>query len=349
MASMTLTESQSKTIQTVILSQANQLSVNTLEKPACPLDGAIIKLLACGLCGSDVEKIKAGKTDAILGHELVGEIIELGNKLPQSLQHYKVGQRLALAHHIPCQNCDYCNSGHPSMCAQFKSTNIYPGGFSEYIALSKLHLEHTCFILKDTTPTSEAVLIEPLSCCIRAADRLTDQMIRAQGKKSVLVIGLGFIGLLSAFALHKRGFEVYGLDINSDRVAFAKQLGWVQEASIQLDNTHHFDAVFITACLESTVNIAQQSVKNGGTILLFSGGNFRPVLDHNEIYHRELTIMSSYSPSLLSLQEANDWVQNKLIPLELLSSQFNIYRLDNTQDGLNDYLAGKTLKAIITP
>ena len=349
MASMTLTESQSKTIQTVVLSQANQLAVNTLEKPTCPIDGGIIKLLACGLCGSDVEKIKAGKTDAILGHELVGEIIELGNKLPKSLQHYKIGQRLALAHHIPCQTCQYCNSGHPSMCVQFKSTNIYPGGFSDYIALSKLHLEHTCFILKDTTPTSEAVLIEPLSCCIRAADRLAHQMIRAQGKKSVLVIGLGFIGLLSAFALQKRGFEVHGLDINTNRVEFAKQLNWVQDAKTELDNTHHFDAVFITACLESTLITAQTYVKNGGTILLFSGGTFKPVLDHNEIYHRELTVMSSYSPSLLSLQEANDWVQNKLIPLERLSSQFKYYSLANTQDGLNDYLTGKTLKAIITP
>ena len=337
--------------RTVVLTQANQLTVQNYPPPNCPSDGALIKLLVCGLCGSDVEKIKNGNGNATFGHEVIGEIIELGEgALSGATIKFQVGDKVAVAHHIPCQNCSFCHSNHPSMCQQFKKTNIIPGGFSDVIALSSLHLDHTTFLIKKTTPINQAVLIEPLACCIRAADRLNQTMLAYRGKKSVTIIGLGFIGLLCALVFQKRGFDVYGIDINSERVELAKKLGWVITATTSNTPTQKSDAALLTLCTDSTFKTALEVVNDGGTILLFAGYTAPPIIDQDQIYHRELTLTSSYSPSLLSLQESNDWIQNQTLQnLSLFVQQFSTVNLDTIQEGLERYRAGQVIKVLITP
>ena len=105
-------------------------------------EGAIVKVLGCGLCGSDIVKMRTGKAKNgdVLGHEVVGEIVEINSKT-----NFDIGDKVALGHHVPCFNCGYCWGGNYSMCAHFKETNIHPGGFAEYIYVSEEHLMNTVF------------------------------------------------------------------------------------------------------------------------------------------------------------------------------------------------------------
>src|SRR5574344_28384 len=100
--------------------------------------GAIVKVLGCGLCGSDIVKLRehiAGD-GKVLGHEIVAEIVEINSDTS-----FKKSDIIVTSHHIPCGNCIYCKNGNISMCKHFKSTNIVPGGFSEYVYLSDEHLK----------------------------------------------------------------------------------------------------------------------------------------------------------------------------------------------------------------
>src|SRR5574344_2285171 len=95
--------------------------------------GAIVKVKGCGLCGSDIVKLRdnLAKNGTVLGHEIVAQIVEINSKTE-----FKTGDNIISSHHIPCFNCVYCKSENYSMCKHFKSTNIRSGGFSEYVYLS---------------------------------------------------------------------------------------------------------------------------------------------------------------------------------------------------------------------
>ena len=92
--------------------------------------GAVVKVLGCGLCGSDIVKFREhiSGNGVVLGHEIVAEIVEINSKTG-----FKIGDKIVSSHHIPCFECAYCKGESYSMCEHFISTNIIPGGFSEYV------------------------------------------------------------------------------------------------------------------------------------------------------------------------------------------------------------------------
>ena len=123
--------------------------------------GAIVKVLGCGLCGSDIVKFLHDGNEKVLGHEVVGEIVDIK---PKFMSKFKVGDKVVLGHHVPCMKCDYCLNKNYSMCRQFKETNIIPGGFSEYIYVSPLHLKNTVFKVPKNLDDMEISFMEPLAC-----------------------------------------------------------------------------------------------------------------------------------------------------------------------------------------
>jgi len=324
--------------------------VQTTE-PVCPEGGAILTMQACGLCGTDVDKLMQGKAQSVLGHEFVGTIETLSPQAQVQLPHFKLGQRLTVAHHVPCQTCYYCQHYSPSMCRQFKTSNFNPGGFAEKIAISNLHLEQTAFILKDDITDAEGCLIEPLSCCLRAVDRVDVRL-----GKNLLVVGLGSFGLLSLMSAQYRGYQAMGFDINSARVAVAqKELANPNIFSDQtklekqiMDTTNGIglDAVILSVVNLKTVELALALVRDGGQIILLASTQTPEFLiDQNQLYYREINIISSYSPSLIHLKEANDLVQNRLFPLQFLTKAQ--YPLSQFNQALQDYQQAKIIKAII--
>ena len=130
--------------------------------------GAIVKVLGCGLCGSDIVKFREhiSNDGTVLGHEIVAQIVEINSNAG-----FKLGDTIVASHHIPCFKCAYCRGKSYSMCEHFKKTNIFPGGFSEKIYLSEEHLKNVAHLVPDNISDEEISFYEPLGCCVRATKR----------------------------------------------------------------------------------------------------------------------------------------------------------------------------------
>ena len=307
--------------------------------------GAIVKVDACGLCGSDIVKIFTGvaKDGSVLGHEVVGHIVEINTNTD-----FEIGDRVVLGHHVPCFNCQYCHGESYSMCEQFKSTNIRPGGFSQYIYVSELHLENTVFRVNYSVPDEHAIFTEPIGCCLRAVKRL-----KLPTNSKVLVIGLGSIGLLTGQLLRYVGYQPYGADILDERIKLAEEYGFEgvfkvtdQDLKEQVKEItqYGFDGIFLSAGSDSSVELAKSLVRSGGTILVFSSSKTNVGYLHNDIYYRELTVIGSYSPSPLDLEESYDIIEKGKIMLDELIHE---YKIEDINQALDDTLSNKIMKACI--
>ena len=158
------------------------------EVPEPEGEGELVRVLACGLCGSDVEKLGAADPGTVLGHEVVAELD---------------GRRVVLVHHLPCGECARCLAGHESTCESFRAATIVPGGFAERVRAAQT------FDLPEAIGDAAGTYAEPLACVLRAAERLP--------RGRVLIVGNGFVGRLFGAVLDRRGGDVYAADLDPRR------------------------------------------------------------------------------------------------------------------------------------
>ena len=293
--------------------------------------GAIVKILGCGLCGSDIVKFKHKivHDGAVLGHEIVAEILEINSETE-----FKKGDKIVTSHHIPCGTCDYCRHGNVSMCEHFKKTNIIPGGFSEKVFVSEEHLKNVAYHVPENMSEDEISFYEPLGCCIRAIKRAA-----LMEGDTALVVGLGSIGLLMSEGLKASGYKVYGCDLIPERISLANRMG------IETYNPEQkFDAVFMTSGADKALDTAIKSVKQGGKIIVFSSTPLNSGYPNNEIYYKELTVMGSYSPSPKDLRDSYALLASGKVNVKGLTT---MYPLEKIQQAFDDTIANKIFKAYI--
>ena len=298
--------------------------------------GALVKVLGCGLCGSDIVKLTQhiSKDGTVLGHEIVAQITEINSET-----NFKIGDTIVTSHHIPCGKCEYCKNGNVSMCRHFKETNIKPGGFSEYVYVSDEHLKNVAYLKPENLTNDEAAFYEPLGCCIRAVKRA-----QLNKNSTALVIGLGSIGILMAQALKAFGMKVIGCDLLTSRVELLKNLGIEAFNVNEMCESIKVDGVFMTSGSDKAIPTALKYVRDGGKILVFSSTPQNLGYQNNEIYYRELTVLGSYSPSPADLKDSLELLRNKVVKVTNLSTE---YPLENVQKAINDTLENKILKAYI--
>lgn len=308
--------------------------------------GAIVKVLGCGLCGSDIVKFrhKLASEGTVLGHEVVGIVEEINSDTK-----FKKGDKIVSSHHIPCFECTYCKHGNYSMCKHFKKTNIIPGGFSEKIYLSEEHLKNVAHKVPAGISDEEISFYEPLGCCIRAIKRCN----LVAGDK-ILVVGLGSIGLIMAEGLKAYGYKVYGCDLIEDRISLASSRGIESFNSRNLEDFdkiirektegYGVDAVFMTSGADKAIDVALKTVKQGGKILVFSSTPLSNGYPNNEIYYKELTVLGSYSPSPDDLKESFELITSGRVNVKDLTT---IYPLDDIQQAFDDTISNKIFKAYI--
>lgn len=247
-----------------------------LEEMPIPKIGAgelLVKVWASGICGSDVmEWYRIKKAPRVLGHEIGGEIVEVGEGVSQ----YKKGDRVFVSHHVPCNQCRYCKKGYHTLCDTLRSTNFDPGGFSEYIRVPRINVEQGVYLLPDKMSYEEATFIEPLGCVVRG-QRLT----KVQRGDTVLVLGSGISGLLHIQLARVRGAKiVIATDINEYRLLAAKNLG--ADAVInakkeavplrvkEINQGRLADRVIICTPALTAISQAFHSADRGGSILFFA-------------------------------------------------------------------------------
>lgn len=298
--------------------------------------GAIVKVLGCGLCGSDIVKLNQhlAKDGTVLGHEIVCSILDIDSDTD-----FKKGDVIVTSHHIPCGKCEYCKNGNVSMCRHFKETNIRPGGFSELVYVSDEHLKNVAYLKPSNLTNDEAAFYEPLACCIRAVKRAN-----LKQNSTALVIGLGSIGILMAQALKAFGMNVIGCDLISSRVELLKNLGIEAFKVTEMCESISVDGVFMTSGSDKAIQTALKYVRDGGKILVFSSTPQNMGYANNEIYYRELTVLGSYSPSPADLKDSYELLKSKDVKVSGLSTE---YPLEKLQKAINDTLANEILKAYI--
>ncbi|HIS83702.1 alcohol dehydrogenase catalytic domain-containing protein [bacterium] len=308
--------------------------------------GALVKVLGCGLCGSDIVKFreKISPDGTVLGHEIVAEILDINSDTK-----FKKGDKIVTSHHIPCGECIYCKSGNVSMCEHFKKTNIKPGGFSELVYLSEEHLQNVAHLLPENLDEIEGAFYEPLGCCVRAVRRAD-----LPKGSTVLVVGLGSIGILMAQALKSFGMNVIGCDLIDERIQILKNLGLEAINSSDFETSKQFvfsktenygvDAVFMTSGADKAIDFALKLVRNGGKILVFASTPKNFGYPNNEIYYRELTVLGSYSPAPSDLSESLELLRTGKVKVQGLST---VYALDEINQAFEDTISNKILKAYI--
>jgi L-iditol 2-dehydrogenase len=289
----------------------------------------LVKVLASGVCGSDVmEWYRIKKAPRVLGHEIAGEIVEIGKGVDQ----YKMGDRVFVSHHVPCNTCQYCLDGFHTLCDTLRRTNFDPGGFAEYLRVPRINVDQGVFVLPDEISFEDGVFIEPLACVLRG-----QRIARLRPGQSVFVIGSGISGVL--------------------HIALARASGarWIIASDVDLEireinQGRLADLIIVCAGAISAYIQALQSIDRGGTVLCFAplepGLNF--VFPFFDFWNDGISLLSTYGGSPFDITTAIELIRAQRLPLREMIT----HRLPLKETGLGFQLVAEakdSIKVIIEP
>ena len=326
--------------------------IEDLPMPEIGEEEILLKVMASGICGSDViEWYRLPKAPRVLGHEATGVIDQVGKKV-KSL---KVGDRVFVSHHVPCNICRYCQRGHHTACETLHTTNYYPGGFSQYIKVPKINVQCGVYKLPDDMSFEEGTFIEPLACVARG-QRLAD----LQKDDSVLIIGSGISGILHTQLAKNKGIEnVIVADINPYRLELAKKFGAdhtldakdnLPQKLKSVNDGRLADQVIVCTGATSAALTALDCVEKGGTILFFAvpDPTVKVPLPINQFWRNEITIRTSYGAAPNDLEESIAILATKRLNVkDMITHRLS---LRDAQEGFRLMAnAGESLKVILEP
>ena len=330
----------------------HDVRVQDIPTPKIGEEEVLLKVMASGICGSDViEWYRVPKAPRVLGHEAAGIIAQTGAKV-KSVQ---VGDRVFVSHHVPCFQCRHCQRGNHTACHTLHTTNYYPGGFAQYIQVPKINVQHGIYRLPDAMSFEEGTFIEPLACVCRGQ--------RLSGLKSddtVLIIGSGISGILHIQLARYKGVEnIIAADISPYRLELAKKFG----AHHTLDARDNLpeklkeltgylaDQVIVCAGATSAAVSAMECVENGGgTILFFAvpDPTVKLQVPINQFWRNEITLRTSYGAAPNDIEDS----LGVLATGELNVKDMITHRIDirEAQEGFRLMAeAGNSLKVILEP
>lgn len=297
-----------KTMTVAVYYNNHDVRIETRPIPTINPNELLVHVKASGICGSDVmEWYRIKKAPRILGHEIAGDIIQVGTNVTT----YKPGDRVFVSHHVPCNTCDFCLQSHHTLCHTLHSTNFDPGGFAEYLRVPAINVDRGVFKLPDTMTYDEGVFIEPFACVIRG--------MHTAGFKAgqrVLVLGSGISGLLFIKLARAWGAnQILATDITPFRLQSATKAGAdssinakddVPSAVKKATNDHLVDLAVISTGAPSAVQQAVNSIRPGGTILLFAPTEpgIQIPINLYEIWNKQVKIVSTYAGSPKDIIEA---------------------------------------------
>jgi L-iditol 2-dehydrogenase len=280
-------------MRAVALDGLGQPALADVPEPEGP--GELVGVRACGLCGTDVQKLGRAAPGAVLGHEVVGTDSR--------------GDRVALVHHLPCGECARCRSGHETTCERFPEPTILPGGFAERVRAA------ATIPLPDDVDDAAGTFAEPLACVLRAVERIP--------RGRVLVVGCGFAGLLFTQVLVRRGDDVLVADPLSHRLELALGLG-AEPANGPVDAA--------VLCAHAGLEDTLEALDPGGTLLVFSWLLDPAPLDFERLLRRELTLVGSCSATPAAMRDAIALLPQLepmpavTLPLERFADGLELYR-----------------------
>ena len=302
-----------------------------LPKPEIGPDEALVRVTICGICSGDVTPwYIRKKCPIVIGHEPVGEIVELGANADSR---FSVGDRVFIHHHAPCHDCRHCERGFFSMCETWRSSNLDPGGMAEYVHIAKVNLEHDTLILPDEMSYQQGALIEPIACVVKAFKRG-----RFQKGDRVAIIGLGFIGQVMVRLAEHLGAEVVlasdfvpfrlerALELGADAVMNPKEVEvsfaeWVASHTDGLGA----DLVLVGPSAPQVIREGIRAAAPGGRVLMFMAPQpgVQMEVEQHELFFKEIDLISSYSCGPDDTRETLKLIQEGVFSTEkLISHEF---------------------------
>jgi len=318
----------------------NDVRIEERPKPEIKEGEILVKVVASGICGTDVAEWYRLKTaPRVLGHEMTGEIVESQTKK------YNVSERIFVSHHVPCNKCKYCLNNHHTACETLHKTNYDPGGFSEFIRIPKINVENGVYLLPKNVSFEEGIFIEPLGCVVRG-----QRIAGIKKGDNILVIGSGVSGILHIQLAKTLTNKITALDINDYRIKMAKKFGATNAINSNEEIKERFDKVIVcSGALEATKN-SFKLVDKGGTILFFAvpEPGVKVDIPINDFWRNEISIKTSYGAAPNDLEGALELIKNKKINVnDMITHRLS---LAETEKGFKLVAEAKeSLKVIIKP
>ncbi len=328
------------------------IRIQEMPKPEITSDEILVKVMACGICGSDVtEWYRVPKAPRVLGHEATGIIEKTGEKVTR----YNVEDRVFVSHHVPCNKCRYCLKGHHTACETLHATNYYPGGFSQYIRVPKMNVEYGVYKLPSDMSYHEGTFIEPLACAIRG-----QRLAAIQKEDTLLIIGSGMSGILHTQLAKLKGVQrIVAADINPYRLKLAKKFGAhhtinakgnLPQKLKEINEGKLADKVVICTGAKQGALTSLECVDKGGTILFFAvpDPTVKIPVPITQFWRNEITIKTSYGAAPCDLEESLEILaQKKVNVTDMITHKLS---LQQTAEGFRLVAdAGESLKVIIEP
>jgi len=313
----------------------------------------VVRVMACGLCGSDLmEWYRIKRAPLVLGHEPAGVVVEAGKQITS----IKPGDRVFVTHHVPCNACHYCLTGHETACETFQKVNNFdPGGFSQLLRVTGRSVETGTLVLPDAMSFEQATFIEPLGTAVRAL-----RAVELKPAQSVLVLGSGVAGLLILKLARALGAgTIIASDVSPYRLEKARQFGATHAvpagedipAFVKRVNSGRLaDVVILSAGALTAARTALLAAERGGTILFFAVPKPGETVDvdFNPFWRDDITIKTCYGAAPRDNRQALELIRSGVVNVDdLVTHRFGIDAIGEA------FLTGASpdgcLKVIIEP
>ncbi len=341
-------------MKAAFVTRPSEITVREMDEPRPGAGDVMVRMDACGICGSDIEKVfgRYGKPSMRLGHEPAGTILAAGDAVKDLVP----GDRVFTHHHVPCYTCHHCTHGNETMCPRYSESNLSPCGLSQTYMVPEWNVAHGGILkLPESMTFEEAAMIEPLACCVRSWGK-----IRHKPGDSVAILGAGPTGMMHVMLAQNLGFgKIFCLDVNEFRLDFARNLGVTGafDASdpsriqniLSYTSGRGVDVAIVATSNPQAFRDAVGLARSGGTILMFGvpPGDGAACPDMGAIYSKELTIVTSYAASDLDTRRAMELIHSGEVDAKKLIT--HRYPLSDSQKAFDHARSGRdSMKIIIT-
>jgi L-iditol 2-dehydrogenase len=315
----------------------NDIRIKDVETPKISEGEILIKVMASGICGTDVmEWYRIKKGPRILGHEIAGEVVESKSK------RFKTRDRVFVSHHVPCDDCKYCREGDHTACETLHTGNYDPGGFSEYVRIPEINVEKGTYVLGELS-YEEGTMVEPLGCCVRGL-----RVIGVESHHTVLILGAGVSGLMNIQLAKLIGAKVITTDIKDYRLSKAREYGADEVIDAREDFSVDADRIIMCTGAGEAAKKAFQCVDRKGIILFFAIPSEDICIPIPDFWRNELTVTSSYGAAPVDLEEAIELMQSgKINVADMITHKFP---LEDIQQAFKVAAnADESLKVVVLP
>jgi len=339
---------------------ADQVAVEEVAVPEISADEVLLRVAACGVCGTDIKKIHHGfvRAPQIFGHEIAGTVVETG----AGVTRWKPGDRAVSFHHVPCGECFYCRRKLYSQCATYKKTGVTAGfdpnggGFAQYVRVMPWVVERGMEAIPAGVSFLEASFVEPVNTCWKAVRKA-----RVAAGEDMLVVGQGPIGLLLMMLAKLEGARVYSSDPMPARrqrslacgaaESFDPAAVSVRDEILKRTEGRGADAVLLAVAVPALVEEGLQMARPGGRVLLFAHNDpeMRVGFAAHHAGVEEKELLGSYSADADLQGDSARLVFSRRLPLAaLVTHTFPLDEFPRAID-LAAHPVADSCKVVITP